>query len=294
MFDVGAQGKDVTWRDKTYYFFLEFLPHTRFWDKLIAYQKFFKHHRRLPKGSGSLEDLLFRIKTSDEILKAERQFTSDKEFVKLFVSSVIGDQFNVPTLAVLRSPEEVDDYVFEKDTVVKPTHASGRVLFVGNAEKVDRDRIKSWFDLNYYLVGREANYRNLTPKVIVEPLIFGRKDNEDIKFFCINGVVKLVHCHFDRGENHTGRMYDRDWNDLNASLGRPVSSKHMPRPTGLRNMITQAEVLAKYFSFVRIDMYYNEENGQFFVGEITHCHGNANERFSSSDAERRVSKLLFD
>ena len=54
-----------------------------------------------------------------------------------------------------------------------------------------------------------------------------------------------------------------------------------------------AEKLAKPFNFVRVDLYYDEDSEAYFCGEITHCHGSANERFDSLLSEQKVGNLLF-
>ena len=66
----------------------------------------------------------FRVKTSDEIEDPLRRFVSDKELVKEYVRETIGEQYNVPTLAVLHTPAEVDAYEFPANCCIKPTHAS--------------------------------------------------------------------------------------------------------------------------------------------------------------------------
>ena len=63
----------------------------RFGDKIFAYISFLRCHKRLPKNN-SFNDLLFRIKTSDEILSVLRQYTSDKEYVKNYISKTVGDE----------------------------------------------------------------------------------------------------------------------------------------------------------------------------------------------------------
>ena len=93
--------------------------------------------------------------------------------------------------------------------VVKPTHASGLVHFVKDTD-FDKSDFIDWLSLNYYNVSREANYRYLNPKIIVEEPVFGRKDVDDIKFFCVNGQVKVIQWDFVRHTNHTRMFYDRN------------------------------------------------------------------------------------
>lgn len=274
-----------------YHLMLKRVPKNRLGDKVIAYLNFIWWHRRLPNKK-LLNDYLFKIKTSDEILDVLRQYTSDKEFVKSYIGNTVGESLNIKTLAILKNSSEIRAYEFKKGEVVKPTHASGLVHFVEDPD-FDKGKLIDWLSINYYEMSREANYRYLSPKIIVEEPVFGRHDVDDIKFFCVEGRVKVVQWDFDRHANHTRMLYDRDWQSLNASLGYRKSSKLKSRPKKLNEMIGVAECLAVPFSLVRVDMFYDEQAENYCVGEITHCHGSSNERFDSRESEITVSRVLF-
>jgi len=276
---------------KIYRYLLNCVPKNRLGDKFFAYLNFVRFHHRLPNRK-LLNDYLFKLKTSNEILNVLRQYTSDKELVKNYISNTVGEKLNVKTIAVLNNAKEINDYEFKEGEVVKPTHASGLVHFVKDTN-FDKGKLINWLSLNFYDVSREANYRYLTPKIIVEEPIFGRHDVDDIKFFCVNGKVKVVQWDFDRHKNHTRMLYDRNWQSLNASLGYPKSTKSKIKPNKLNDMIEVAERLATPFSLVRVDLFYDEKTEDYYVGEITHCHGSANEIFDSKESEIRVSKVLF-
>jgi hypothetical protein len=136
-----------------------YAPYNRWGDRFKACNHFYRTLRRMPTDAMLLNDFLHRIKTSDEIFRPERVFTSDKEFVKTYIAGKVGHQYNVPTIAILRSKEEIKQYQFPKNCVIKPTHASARVIFRIDNFEIDVDQILSWMDLNYYQAGREANYR---------------------------------------------------------------------------------------------------------------------------------------
>lgn len=267
-------------------------PKNYYGDKFVSYIRFYRRHGRFPKNQMLFNDVLYKIKTSDEILDPVRGYTSDKEHVKDYVKGLLGDEFNVPTIDVLRSIDEVHAYDFPAKCVVKPTHSSGKVLFRLAAEELDVEQICSWLGENYYRTGRELNYKFLKPKIIVEPFIFGSDSIEDIKFFCFKGEVKIIQWDFDRHTNHTRKLYSAEWEDLGCSLGYPVSEKTKRRPKNLTEMISAAEILSKYFDFVRVDMFTNEE--KFLIGEITHVHGNAGEQFYPKNAEKIISDIIFN
>jgi teichuronopeptide biosynthesis TupA-like protein len=237
-------------------------------------------------------DVWFRIKTSNEIEDPLRVFVSDKEQVKEYVRNTIGDRYNVPTIAVLRSPAEVDTFDFPARCAIKPTHASTHVCLRSHGEPIDRERIKKWFSLNYYHSGRERNYRSLQPKVIVEPLIFDTTNVEDYKIFCWNGVPKFVMVDIDRHINHTRKIFDPQWNEQDFSMTYPRASGVLPKPATLEEMISIARTLSASFSFVRIDLY--TDGRQVLVGEITNCSANASAPFLPPSAEQSASARMFN
>jgi len=277
--------------DKAWPRIRNWLPYGDTGDRLYHRLNFMRKHQRAPNGAMLWNDVWYRLKTSDEILDPLRVYVSDKEHVKEYVKAKIGDEYNVPTLAVLRSPDEVDAYDFPADCCIKPTHASGQVILRKDGVPVDRERIKSWFAINYYHAGREWNYRELEPKVIVEPLIFGGTNVEDFKIFCFNGEPRIIQVDIDRYVDHKRKFFDVDWNEQDFSILYPRSTADFPRPASLERMLFAARKLAAPFSFVRIDLYSDGE--QVLVGEITNCSENAGGIFVPRQAELRASELMF-
>src|SRR4051812_11969751 len=104
------------------------LPYKRHYDNLYHRLLFLKKHHRWPGNRMLWNDVWFRIKTSGEILDPLRVYVSDKEHVKQYVREIVGDEHNVPTLGVLRSPEDVDAFDFPARCCIKPTQASAQVI----------------------------------------------------------------------------------------------------------------------------------------------------------------------
>lgn len=267
------------------------LPRNRFGDAIYAYVRFLMRHKRIPTNRLLFNDVLFNLKVSDEIVDPLRVFVSDKEFLKIYVRAMTDEKYNVPTINILSSDEEIDKYDFPPSCCIKPTHLSGAVILRTDNEPLDKGKIKRWLKKNHYRRDREANYKTLKPKIIVEPIIFGNSNLEDYKFFCFNGVVKLVQVDIDRRDGHKRLMFDRDWNVQDFSLKHPRASKEIARPDNYDEMVSVVERLASNFGFVRVDLY---TNGQAcLVGEITNCHGGACERFIPKSGELTASEIIF-
>jgi TupA-like ATPgrasp len=267
------------------------MPRNTTGDKICAHVEFVFNYRRWPARDNLFTNVNFRMKARGELADPLRVFVSDKELSKLFIKAIAGEGFAVPTLAVLRSMEEVRAYEFPDNCCIKPTHANGKVIYRCHSAPVDLDEIESWFRLNYYLKHREANYRTLRPKVIVEPVIFGKPGPLDYKVFCFEGAPKFIIVDFDRQADHKRRLFDVNWMPLPFSLSYPASVKTMKAPKTLGTMVDLAAKLSQSFSFVRIDFY--TEGEAIFVGEITNLNAAANGRILPSSEEEHASRLIF-
>ena len=74
-------------------------------------------------------DVWFRMKTSDEIARsAARASSRTRNSSSNTCARPIGDEYNVPTLAVLRSPPKSTRTSFPRNCCIKPTHASAQVI----------------------------------------------------------------------------------------------------------------------------------------------------------------------
>jgi hypothetical protein len=267
------------------------LPHNRFGDNLYHRLLFLSKHRRLPRNRMMWNDVLFRIKTSDEIHDPLRVFVSDKELVKTYIKATVGDEYNVPTIAVLKSPAEVDGFAFPDRCIIKPTHASAQYILRRCGEPIDLERIKGWFRMNYYFAGREVNYKTLRPKVIVEPLVFDSADLTDYRFFCVDGVPKLIQLDMDRHTRHTRKLFDPEWREMDFCILYPKSDRVIPKPDCLPEMLRVARALSAPFSFVRIDLY--SDGQKVICGEITNVSANAGGIFNPLSAEEKASHILW-
>lgn len=280
-----------TLANKIYHQCIDALPQNRTFDYLISLLIFVRSHKRMPKVEGGLyNDSLFFLKTTDAILDPLRVYVSDKEFVKDFVASVVGGIYNVPTLGVVHSLQEALNYDFPKNCVIKPTHMSGPVMFRRDESEIDYGLFKEWFSSNYYLWGREANYRHLKPKLIIEPYIFNRSELEDYKVLCVNGVPRIIQVDGTRHTRHTISFYTTDWRELPFSALLPKGAP-IARPENLEEMLEVAASLSKDFSLIRVDLY--SDGKSVLVGELTNCPGNARMPFSQENGERMMTQILF-
>ena len=267
------------------------LPRTKWGDRIYMYLKYIEVHGRRPGHDEHFNDMLYRIKADGGLDCPERVFTSDKDFVKIFVAGILGEGRTIPTLAVLTSAQEVRDYDFPEGCVIKPTHGSGDVVLVTpESGPPDKDALIGFLGRNRYIPTRERNYKPLAPKLIVEPLLFGGRPVHDYKVLCNNGEARCILYLNDRRRNHYGMWFDCAWNRLPIRNFPPGEHPVPERPECLEDLVEAAGRLARPFGLVRIDFYVDGRD--FYVGEITHCHMSASETDIDPGEDRLLARIL--
>ena len=273
-----------------------FLPHNAWGDREFCRRRFVRRHGRSPNPHKPerINDHLYRLKTDGSLLDPLCQFVTDKEFAKLYIAHTVGPDYLPETYRVLRNADDIEAFVPDRvPCVVKPTHLSGAVLFHTDAdESVDRDLLSEWLDTERYSGSREANYRYLRPKIIVEEFLSedGLSAPKDYKLFCFHGVPKMIQVDSGRSHRHTRNLYDPNWHRLPASWHYPPGETDDPRPEPLEGMLEVASRLSAPFSFVRVDLYAIATEVK--VGELTFCPGGANEVMRPPAADIELAKLF--
>lgn len=79
--------------------------------------------------------------------------------------------------------------------------------------------------VNYYLIGREYNYKNIPRKIIIEKLLESEdgKPIKDYRFFCFDGKPEFIAVDIDinNKENTRRNLYDLNWNLMEEEISYP-------------------------------------------------------------------------
>lgn len=231
--------------------------------------------------------------------KSEYVAMVDKFLVKEIVAKKIGMKHIIPTLGVWSKFDDIDFEQLPEQFVIKCTHDSGGVIIVKDKNSMNYESTKSIIEqslkLNYYDIGREWPYKNVIPKIIIEPYLLDEKSGElpDYKFMCFNGKVECIFVCTERGSEDGVRItiFDRSWNKLSYErFGHPSSDNQIEKPNNWDEMIGMAETLSKELPFVRVDLY--EVNGEVYFGEYTFFPAGGLERFQPESADYELGKKL--
>ena len=125
---------------------------------------------------------------------------------------------------------------------------------------------------NYWLGWSEMQYKGVKPYILVEKYL-GDEDGNlpvDYKFYCMNGKASSVMVCQDRDGVHHPKFFfmDRQWNKL------PYTEEvfkypdfYIEKPDNIDEAFEIAELLARDFPFVRVDLYIVKN--KIYFGELT-------------------------
>ena len=222
----------------------------------------------------------------------------DKYEVKKYVANIIGKKYIIPTLGVYDSFDEIDFDILPNQFVIKCTHDSGGIVIVKDKKILNieeaRKKINASLNTNYYYSGREWPYKNVVPRIIVEPYLEDGQYDElrDYKFFCFNGICKLMFIASNRqGEGDTYfDFYDEKGKHLKIINGHPMNPKIPKLPRNFKKMKELSEILAQDIPHVRVDFY--EINGKIYFGELTLYHWSGFTKFQPNEWDLKLGELL--
>ena len=221
---------------------------------------------------------------------------TDKVEIKAHLKEIGMPELIIPTLGVFDQAEDLAQFSHDDKFILKPSHGSGSVIIKDGriGEKLRPEEISAarrWLKENYYLRGREINYKGLKPRIIIESMLSAGQgeDLKDFKVFCSSGRPFMIQVDHDRFTNHTRQLYTPDWDLLPFSMAYPRKNDVMPAPMELKKMLDYARNLSSGFGFVRVDFYIAEEGLK--LGEMTFFPGNCAERFTPESGDLQAGLL---
>ncbi|MBW2003870.1 MAG: glycosyltransferase [Deltaproteobacteria bacterium] len=210
---------------------------------------------------------------------------NDKLNVRNYVKAKVGDGCLVPLLWLGEDAESIPFARLPSKFVIKATHGGGYNVFVKDKKELDQRelvlRVKRFLKKNYCLdrgIGIEWGYKNINPRIIVEPFIEEKGNYPvDYKFYCFSGQVEFVVIHFDRFTGHKTKTFDRDFKPHEFRYQHPIWQGKFQRPRNFEAMVSLAESLAKSLNFIRVDLY--SVGGKIYFSELTPYPGGTTTKF---------------
>lgn len=214
--------------------------------------------------------------------RPEYSLLVDKYTAKEYVSSIIGEEYIIPTLGVWDQFEEIDFDTLPNQFVLKCTHDSGGLVICKDKAALDigkaKKKIQKALRHRYYFEGREWPYKNVVPRIIAEKYMQDHSNDSgdesdgltDYKFYCFNGEPKYLYVSRGLDYHPTAEIsfLNLDWSfaPFGRSDFKPFSE--LPKkPEKFNEMLDISRKLSNGIPFLRVDLY--EVDGRVFFSELT-------------------------
>jgi hypothetical protein len=207
---------------------------------------------------------------------------SDKYAVREYVKDKVGEEYLIPLIFITRNPKEIPFDKLKPPYIIKSNHGSSRNIFIYNQGEINKKEIvkecSKWLKENYYYYGKEWQYKNIKPKIVIEKLLLTNENNipNDYKFHCFNGKVEFIQVDFDRFSDHKRTLFDINWYKMPFIYSPKMKNQSLPKyqedfliqdPGTLKKMVNIAQNLSTEFDYVRVDLYLLNE--KIYFGELT-------------------------
>lgn len=223
----------------------------------------------------------------------------DKYEVRDFIKGTIGEQYLNDIYGVYDNVDDIDFSILPNKFVIKATHSSGHNIIVTDKTTINesqvRKKLKKWLKVNqYYRMGQEWAYKDVTPRYIIEKFL--KEDDKtslvDYKYYCFNGKPIFIDVHLDREEDHKQGCFDLDFKLLPFGKSKSYKSisSDLKKPSNLNEMTQLAEILATDLPFVRVDFY--SVNGRTVFGEMTFYPSDARKKFYPEEYNKVIGDYL--
>ena len=179
--------------------------------------------------------------------------------------------------------DDIDWKDLPNEFVLKTNNGSGTVVIIKDKTQLDTETLTSQLNNMLhkfkYISTTEFHYEGIKPCIIAEELLHNDEKVSgwstsivDYKIWCFNGIVDSIWTCTNRDKRGTDvALFDREWNyrpEASVFNNHYRKQEHLtPKPDCLEKMIRIAEILAKPFPVVRVDLYVI--GGIVYFGELT-------------------------
>lgn len=222
----------------------------------------------------------------------------DKDKVKPYVANIIGEEHIIKTIGVWDRFESINFDILPQKFVLKTTNGGGgtNVVICRDKDDLDKDKAKRMIERglkqDIYKNLREWPYKNVSHRIICEEYMEdGSGELRDYKFFCFDGVPKVMLLASNRYTAHNFNYYDMEFNKLPiTSVDGTQSSEVFAKPEDFEEMKMIASKLSKGFPHVRVDLYSCE--GRVYFGELTFFDSSGFDNMSSDEWDLKFGSWL--
>lgn len=222
---------------------------------------------------------------------------ADKYESRKYVETRLGNsRYLTKIYGLVEKPEEIRALSLPAQFVMKPTHLSGYIKIVTDAETMvnsEREALAAtWLEKKHYSVYNEWAYKNVKPRVLFEELLgSGETVPDDFKFYCFSGEPRFILVVRNRFTEPRNNFYDTNFHLLPMQFGvhkyENFAENNFP-PPNYGEMLDVVRKLSAGVDFVRVDLY--NVNGRIVFGELTNYPVAGLGRFTPDSWDREFGK----
>ena len=180
----------------------------------------------------------------------------------------------IPIYGIYDSFKDIDFDKLPNQFVMKCTHACAFNYICKNKNEIDKKvlekKFNKWLKTNYGKKTVELHYAPIKPQIIIEKYLEENgKLPIEYKIHVFNGKARNMYVVTSRGIDIRYNNYYIDWTPFDGSQfnGWKKTDYPLEKPEHWDDMVEMAQILAKPFPFVRVDLY--NINGKIYFSEMT-------------------------
>lgn len=247
----------------------------------------------------TFEDKQNWLKLNDQHL--EYRELADKLKVREHVKKTIGEGYTFPLLGQWKQFDDIDFDLLPNRFVIKCNHDSGSTRVIKDKESLtdaEFAELKKHFTRrlksDFFFAGREYPYKGIPPCLIAEKYMTDERQEktglDDYKFFCFEGIPKIVLIVTDRATDIHYDFFDMDFKRLDLRYGTPSEEGRITKPPFFEEMKEIAAKLSTGIKFVRLDMF--AVGGKPYFGEYTFFDGGGFQYYKPEEWEYRLGSWI--
>ena len=221
---------------------------------------------------------------------------ADKYLAKQFIAGIIGEKYVVPLLGVWDRFDDIDFDALPDKFVLKCNHDSGSAIICRDKTKLDKENARKILEkslkTDYFILKREWPYKNINRRIIAEEYLEDEPGVNlfDYKFFCLNGIPRIMYVIEGASDNPTEAFFDMEQNYLDLEMEDP-RPKIPPRlPDCFDEMKRLAAELSDGVPFLRVDFFCVK--GRLYVGELTFFHESGFGEIKPKEWDEKLGNML--
>ncbi len=224
---------------------------------------------------------------------------TDKVLVRDWIKEKIGEEYLKPVLWIGKSFDEIPFEQLPKQFIIKANHGSKwnyrikdkeRFLSKGELFLMVRNNFNSWLSVSFFpWAGFELQYKDIEPRLIIEPLLLEKGTPVEYEIYCFNGEPQIYQ-KVRYSLPIESCVYEKDFSISHIAFN-PTYKKNIEIADNLlKKAVKLSKILAKDFKLVRVDWLVN--NDKLYFNEMTFTPFSGFYKFSSESQNLRLGKML--